>query len=274
MTPGKPLPSPGRETRGAFRKGDGENRMAILYLDRMTWLQISDHIKTGRDTVIVPFGSTEQHGRHLPLGTDAVLGDELGWRLAERLDAFVAPTLRFGCSDHHMSFAGTISLSEDTFRSVVKDVVGSLRKHGFKRIILLPTHGGNFQPLKRAVREIGPTGEATVLAFTDLEGLTKVAFKSSGGFGVDQAKSGAHAGEWETSMMLALRSEQVDMERASEGFLGGLAEVFAKIASGLENLDKHGVIGDPRVARAEAGRQYVEEMVDFLHRWVNQQDVR
>jgi creatinine amidohydrolase len=248
--------------------------MGALYLDRMTWLQISEHIRSGRDTVIVPFGSTEQHGRHLPLGTDSVLGDELGWRLAERLDAFVAPTLRFGCSNHHMSFAGTISLAEDTFRSVVKDVVRSLCKHGFKRIILLPTHGGNFQPLKKAFRELGPTGEATILAFTDLEGLTKIAFKSSGDFGVDAAKSGAHAGEWETSIMLALRSEQVDMERASEGFLGELAEVFAKIATGLENLDKHGVIGDPRVAKAEAGRQYIEDMVDSLHQWVNSQEER
>jgi creatinine amidohydrolase len=246
--------------------------MTAFYLDRMTWLQISEHIRSGRDTVIVPFGSTEQHGRHLPLGTDAVLGDELGWRLAERLDAFVAPTLRFGCSDHHMSFAGTISLTEETFRGVVKDVVRSLCKHGFKRIILMPTHGGNFQPLKKAFRELGATGEATILAFTDLEGLTKIAFKSSGEFGVDQAKSGAHAGEWETSIMLALRPEQVDTERAYEGFVGDLAEVFAKIATGLENLDKHGVIGDPRVAKAEAGRQYIEDMVDFLHRWVREQE--
>jgi creatinine amidohydrolase len=246
--------------------------MAALYLDRMTWVQISEHIRSGRATVIVPFGSTEQHGRHLPLGTDSVLGDELGWRLAERLGAFVAPTLRFGCSDHHLSFAGTISLAEDTFRSVVKDVVGSLCKHGFERIILLPTHGGNFRPLKKAVRDLGATGEATILAFTDLEGLTKIAFRSSGDFGVEAAKSGAHAGEWETSMMLALRSEQVDMERASEGFLGGLAEVFAKIGSGLENLDNHGVIGDPRAAKAEAGRQYVEDMVDFLHQWVKSRE--
>jgi len=245
--------------------------MAALYLDRMTWLQISESIRSGWNTIIVPFGSTEQHGRHLPLGTDSVLGDELGWRLAERLDAFVAPTLRFGCSDHHLFFTGTISLSQDTFRSVVNDVVGSLCKHGFKRIILLPTHGGNFQPLRQALKKLGPTGEARILAFTDLQGLMGTAFKSSGSFGVDPAKSGAHSGEWETSIMLALRPGQVDMERASEGFVGDIAEVMAKIATGLENIDKHGVIGDPRMAKAEAGRQYVEDMVDYLYQWVNGQ---
>ena len=246
--------------------------MAAFYLDRMTWLQISEHIKNGRDTVIVPFGSTEQHGRHLPLGTDSVLGDELGWRLAERLDAFIAPTVRFGCSEHHLAFAGTISLAEETFRSVVKDVVRSLCKHGFKRIILLPAHGGNFQPLKKAFGELPPTGDARISAFTDLQGLMKTALKSSGDFGVDPAKSGAHSGEWETSIMLALRADQVDMERASEGFVGNISEVFAKIATGLENLDKHGVIGDPRPAKAEAGRQYVEDMVDYLYQWVKDQE--
>ena len=86
--------------------------MTALHLDRMTWPEVKAEIKNGRDTVIVPFGSTEQHGRHMPLGTDAVLGDELGWALAGRLGAFLAPTVRFGCSEHHLSFAGTISLNE------------------------------------------------------------------------------------------------------------------------------------------------------------------
>ncbi len=80
--------------------------MTAVHLDRLTWTDIKSEIENGRDTVIVPFGSTEQHGRHMPLGTDAVLGDEFGWALAGRLDAFLAPTVRFGCSEHHLSFAG------------------------------------------------------------------------------------------------------------------------------------------------------------------------
>ena len=90
--------------------------MTALHLDRMTWAEVKDEIKNGRDTVIVPFGSTEQHGRHMPLGTDAVLGDEFGWAVADRLDAFLAPTVRFGCSEHHLSFPGTISLGNETFQ--------------------------------------------------------------------------------------------------------------------------------------------------------------
>ena len=181
--------------------------MTALHLDRMTWVEVKDEIKSGRDTVVVPFGSTEQHGRHMPLGTDAVLGDEFGWAVAERLDAFLAPTVRFGCSEHHLSFPGTISLSEETFQRVVIDVVASLSRHGFRHIVLLPTHGGNFKPLAEAFAKLEPVENVKVLAFVDLEGLIKAAFESSRLSGVEPARSGAHSGEWETSLMLALRPE-------------------------------------------------------------------
>ena len=130
--------------------------MTALHLDCLTWPEIKEEIQNGRVTVIVPFGSTEQHGRHMPLGTDAVLGDVFGWGLAERLDAFLAPTVHYGCSEHHLAFAGTISLNEDTFQRIVMDVVTSLSRHGFRRIVLLPTHGGNFKPLAEGMAKIKP----------------------------------------------------------------------------------------------------------------------
>ena len=171
--------------------------MPALYLDRLTWPDIKDEIQNGRDTVVVPFGSTEQHGRHMPLGTDAVLGDEIGWRLAQRLDAFLAPTVRFGCSEHHLAFSGTISVGEETFRGIVMDVIVSLSGHGFRRIVLLPTHGGNFKPMAEAVANIEPARGVRIFAFTDLGALVNAASESSKAFGVNAAKSGAHSGEWE-----------------------------------------------------------------------------
>lgn len=246
--------------------------MTALYLDRMTWPEIAAQIKSGRETVIMPLGSTEQHGRQLPLCTDSVIGSEVGLRLADRLDAFLAPTLQLGCSEHHLAFAGTLSLAEDTFRKVVVDVIKSLCRHGFKRIILLPTHGGNFAPLKESLRSYETMEGVRILAFTDLEGLLKVAFKSSGRFGADPSMSGAHAGEWETSVMLYLRSNQVKMDQATQGFLGSISDVRAKISSGLENLDKNGVLGDPRGGDAEAGKVYIEEVVDFFYQWVEDQE--
>jgi len=246
--------------------------MPALYLDRMTWPEVKGEINNGRDTVVVPLGSTEQHGRHMPVGTDAVLGDEFGWSLAERLDAFLAPTVRFGCSEHHLAFPGTISLSQETFQRVVADVVKSLLRHGFRRIVLLPTHGGNFKPLADAVGKLEPVENAKVLAFTDLEGFVNTAFESSRAFRVNAAQSGAHSGEWETSLMLALRPEQVKMDQANEGFVGELSEIMARVFDGIQNLDENGVLGDPRPATAAAGKKYFEEIVEFLYRWVQDQD--
>ena len=245
--------------------------MTALHLDRLTWAEVKSEIENGRDTVIVPFGSTEQHGRHMPLGTDAVLGDEFGWALAGRLDAFLAPTVRFGCSEHHLSFAGTISLSDETFQRIVIDVVASLSRHGFRRIVLLPTHGGNFKPLAKAVAELKPVDGVKVIAFTDLEGLVKEAFESSGSYGINPAQSGSHSGEWETSLMLALRPAQVKMDQAVTGFIGPLSEIMEKVFDGIQNLDENGVLGDPSPATAAAGEQYFEEMIEYLYQWVKKQ---
>jgi creatinine amidohydrolase len=246
--------------------------MTAMHLDRLTWAEVKSEIESGRDTVIVPFGSTEQHGRHMPLGTDAVLGDEFGWALADRLDAFLAPTVRFGCSEHHLAFAGTISLGDETFKLMVRDVVDSLSRHGFKTILLLPTHGGNFKPMAEAVAEMDPVENVNVLAFTDLEGLVKTAFKSSNVCGVNPAQSGAHSGEWETSLMLAFRPEQVKMDHAAEGFVGELSEIMAKVFDGIQNLDENGVLGYPRPATARAGEKYFDEMVEYFYQWVKDQE--
>src|SRR3954471_680654 len=128
--------------------------MGALELDRLTWPEVQAELEAGRDTVVMALGATEQHGRHMPLATDALLGDHLARLLADRLDAFLAPTLRIGCSAHHVGFAGTMSLSEETFHRVVADVVSSLASSGFRRIVLIPTHGGNFGPLAAAAEKL------------------------------------------------------------------------------------------------------------------------
>ena len=93
-----------------------------LFLERMRWPQVRAAIESGTTTVVVPCGAVEQHGPHLPLFVDAEHGTKLGEEVARRLGrALVAPTIRVGCSDHHMSFAGTISLRQGTFTAVCRD---------------------------------------------------------------------------------------------------------------------------------------------------------
>ncbi len=117
----------------------------------MTSPEVRKEVGRGRWTVVVPFDAVEQHGPHLPLDTDALLGDRLGLLLAERLNALCAPTVRIGCSQHHLAFAGTISLKPETLKMIVRDVVESLAQHGFPRIILFMggTNGRWCAPLKR-----------------------------------------------------------------------------------------------------------------------------
>jgi creatinine amidohydrolase len=104
-------------------------------LAQMTSRQVEAAIARGRTAVVVPFGALEQHGPHLPLDTDAVLGDRLGPMLAERLDALCAPTIRVGCSWHPLAFAGTLSIRPETLLMIVEDLVDSLTRHGFRRIV-------------------------------------------------------------------------------------------------------------------------------------------
>src|SRR5947209_14231127 len=104
--------------------------MSALALDRLSWPEIQAELAAGRDTVVLAFGATEQHGPHMPLATDALIGDHLARLVAEELNAFLAPTMRIGCSEHHLEFPGTLSISEGTFRRLVGDVVGSLARGG------------------------------------------------------------------------------------------------------------------------------------------------
>ena len=237
--------------------------MAAIELDALTWPQVRAQIDVGRDTVVLALGATEQHGRHLPLATDALLGDHLARMLADRLDAFHAPTLRVGCSEHHVGFAGTMSLSESTFHAVVGDLVRSLLRGGFRRIVLVPTHGGNFAPLAAAVSKLDE--RQSVTALTDLGVLFQIAQMGEREYGVPLAEGGLHAGEWETSLLLAIHPDLVAMEHAEPGFTGDLQDALKGIFAegGVAALSENGAIGDPRRATTEHGERYWSAAVDL-----------
>jgi creatinine amidohydrolase len=214
--------------------------------------------------VVVAFGATEQHAHHMPLATDALLGDHLAHGLADRLDAFVAPTVRVGCSSHHLAFPGTLSIADDTFGAMVADLVSSLAQAGFSRIVLVPTHGGNFAPLAAAVEKLTDSDRQRVVALTDLSVLLQVAQLGEREFGVPLAEGGLHAGEWETSMLMAIHPDLVHMDRAEAGYVGDPQEAIAGLFdSGVKSLSETGAIGDPTRASAEHGRRYWETVLDL-----------
>jgi creatinine amidohydrolase len=228
----------------------------------MTWPEIRAEQRRGRDTVVVAFGATEQHGPHMPLATDALIGDHLARLVADRLDAFLAPTVRLGCSEHHLAFPGTLSISERTFRAVVSDLVGSLARGGFARVVMLPTHGGNFAPLAAAIEDLGPSPGVEVSALTDLGALFTIARLGAEEHGVPLGEGGIHAGEWETSMLMAIHPELVHAELREAGYTGDpQAAAGAIFAEGVHTVAENGVIGDPARASAEHGARYWEEVL-------------
>ena len=238
--------------------------MAAIELDKLTWPEVEAEIEGGRDTVVVALGATEQHGHHMPLATDALLGDHLARELGDRLDAFVAPTVRVGCSSHHLSFPGTLSLSEETFAALVADLVSSLAGGGFRRIVLVPTHGGNYAPLRAAVEALPPEHRDLVVAITDLGLLFRVAQLAADEFGVPIAEGGLHAGEWETSMLMVSHPDLVHADRAEAGFVGELEDALGRMfEGGTAAVAANGVIGDPAQASAEHGRRYWEAAVEL-----------
>jgi creatinine amidohydrolase len=238
--------------------------MGAVDLYTATWPEVRKELEQGRDTIVVSFGAVEQHGHHLPFGTDSLFGDVLGRALAERLDAFHAPTVPVGCSRHHLGFPGTMSIEEETFHSVVGDIVRGWAAHGFKRIVLLPTHGGNFGPLAGALERLGPLDGVKVVGITDLSLLVDATLGLGAELGVPTDEGGIHGGEWETSMMLALCPELVHMDRAVAGYTGDLQEGMNRFfEEGVHALTDTGVIGDPARASAENGRKYIDRLVEL-----------
>jgi creatinine amidohydrolase len=245
--------------------------MTAIELDRMTWPEVETLIESGHDTVVLALGATEQHGLHMPLATDALIGDHLARRLADRLDAFLAPTLRVGCSEHHVGFPGTLSLAEPTYHAIVADLVRSLLRGGFGRIVLMPTHGGNFVPLGAAIELLEESEREHVIALTDLSVLFEIAQLGEAEHGVPLADGGLHAGEWETSMMLSIHPELVRMDRAEAGYTGDLQEAVASMFSGgVASISPNGAIGDPAAASSGHGERYWEAVEALVMEQIEQ----
>ena len=193
---------------------------------------------------------------------DALLGDELARRSADELDAFVAPTVRVGCSSHHLAFAGTLSLRDETFAAIVIDLVSSLARGGFRRVVLLPSHGGNFGPLAAAIEQLPDDPGIEISALTDVNVLLTIAQLGAEMHGVPLGDGGLHAGEWETSMLLTVAPEFVHMDRADSGFTGDPEQAIAGLfASGVQSVSENGVIGDPAEASAAHGEAYWRQAV-------------
>lgn len=243
-------------------------------LDEMTWPEVRAAIDAGARTIVAAAGSMEQHGPHLPLQTDTLLGTFLVDAIVARLPgAFMGPTIPFGVSEHHMPFAGTITLPKETFKEVVRQYVASLAAHGFEHVVVIPSHGGNFGPLRELETETnGQIGGARLLTYSDLQAFIDVFYGVSARDGITPGVSGAHAGEAETSLVLAAREELALMDYAEEGYVGDFGPdaqrtVFER---GMPALTSNGILGDARPATRERGFLYRDALADMLADWIRE----
>ncbi|CAN5608583.1 creatininase family protein [soil metagenome] len=243
-------------------------------LEEMSWTQIKAATDNGQKTVIAAAGSMEQHGPHLPIQTDTLLGTFLVDAICERVPGMLrGPTIPFGVSTHHMKFAGTITLDEACFKEVVRQYVESLAAHGFETVFLIPSHGGNFGPLGQLEQETGGSiGGARFHAYSDLMGFVSVLNGVADSDGITPAEAGAHAGEAETSLVLAAHEDLVEMDYAIEGYVGafGDEEIIRLFRHGMTALTDNGILGDSRPATRERGFVYRDTTAEFLVDWIRE----
>jgi creatinine amidohydrolase len=237
-------------------------------LEEMTWPEVREAIEAGRTTVVVAVGAVEQHGPHLPLLVDAARGDRLAVEVATRLgDALVGPTIRIGCSEHHMGFPGTVSLRRNTLEAICLDYTVSLARHGFEWICFVPSHGGNFGPLAEMLPDLraAVAPSCRVDAYTDLIGfmeLWQAAVRERAPDLVERV--GGHADVAETSEMLCIRPDLVRQERAEEGHMQTFDQELQEriFREGLRAVTPNGVLGDARGATPEIGEACITAAAD------------
>jgi len=242
-------------------------------LEEFTSEEVGQLLAAGElKTAVIVAGATEQHGKHLPLASDALAADWLGREITTALGkAVLCPVIRVGDSRHHMSFPGTLTLQPETLRAVLRDMVESLLAHGFREVILLPTHGGNFA----AVGEVAAAmqkkyPDRVILGYADVLRFVQASSPVAASLGVSAREAGAHAGETETSVNLALRPELVRLDRREAGYLEPLdpKQLERLFREGMAAISPNGVLGDPAKASAEHGRAYLAAMKQHLLDWL------
>ncbi|MDQ1752216.1 MAG: mycofactocin precursor peptide peptidase [Pseudonocardiales bacterium] len=194
----------------------------------------------------VPIGSTEQHGAHLPLSTDTDVALALCRRLGEsRTDVIIAPPLAYGSSGEHAGFAGTLSIGQVAVELVVLEL-GRSATDTFEHLVFVSAHGGNTEAVTAAVHTLRAESRDVLLYLPRWEG-------------------DPHAGHPETSMMLDLAPELVQLDRAVRGDVRSLAETWPLLRSGgVRAVTDTGVLGDPTHATVTAGRRLLDVLAARL----------
>jgi mycofactocin precursor peptide peptidase len=209
-------------------------------LGERTWTELA-----GPVTLLVPVGSCEQHGPHLPLDTDARIATAVA-RRAAGAEVLVAPAVAFGASGEHEGFPGTLSIGHEALHAVLVELGRSAARWA-TRLVFVNGHGGNLPTVPAAAAQLRREGRDVAWFACDVPG------------------GDAHAGRTETALLLALAPELVRSEAAEPGNTAELAELLPALrAGGVAAVSANGVLGDPAGAAAEEGERLLADMADRL----------
>lgn len=251
--------------------------MGIVCWEDLNWVEIREAAHRSV-LAIQPIGSIEQHGTHLPVGTDSMILQGLcrglleEWGNTTEFEALLLPMVSFGKSSEHMDFPGTVSLRADTVIKLVGDVVESLSQHGFQHLVMLNSHGGNTALLRAISHDLSRDFSLDVFNI-DLWGTDF--FKGIFPLLEGDTSIEIHAGEIETSLLMYLRPELVrnpavvgrPREYSADPMCGfsGLASVGWR----TRRISDSGVIGDPTLSTAEKGEAIYRHSVGLLARMLS-----
>ena len=240
------------------------------YFSYLAWAQIEQMPNKENVVIVQPIGAIEQHGPHLPLAVDAaisvgVLGKALE-KLPADIPAYALPCLYYGKSNEHIGFPGTITLSANTLLSVITEVAVSIYRSGFRKLVLMNSHGGQPQIIEIAARDI----HQKYPDFSVFPLFTWRVRHSAGDLLTPQEQEyGIHAGDAETSIMLSLLPKQVQMDKAVEEYPQGLPgdslldmEGKLPFAWLTKELSRSGVMGDATAATKKKGDRILESVAN------------
>lgn len=261
-----------------------------ILVEEMSWAEVEEAIKAGKNSVLICVGAIEQHGPHCPLNTDTLLGHYIAIEVAKKMgNALVAPAIHVGVSTHFMDYPGTITVKDDTLISLILDYFDSLERAGFRNMFFIRQHGGNRRAMHIAIREIiayrkDTKARAFYIAPYDYSHVPDTIRKK--GFNrLYGPQVGLHANIVETSMVLAVRPDLVNMEvaKATEGYIVDYSQILPgiKVPStalfeevraphnvpgkrGWRGVNESGAFGNSGEATVELGKEIIDGIVERM----------
>lgn len=213
-----------------------------MKLGEMNWKDFKDREPK---TAVIPSGSTEQHGPHGPLKTDSLIAEAMAEKATEETDTLLLPSINVGVSREHSSFPGTLTLSPDTFRSQLTDIILSAHESGVEKFVVVNGHGGNVRYIREVCENLYHDEELLALEWTWFDAIN--------------ARGMGHAGELETSLLLYLQEDLLGEPRTSGDTSWGKKTHGATFDYDTGVFTEDGVVGDPKQASAEKGKKIFEE---------------